>query len=166
MGQGLSVAVDGLSLCKADIKPWLFSKKKGSKSLDVDGGRSTSSGSSPALRHQVRRQARSTGGLLHGARLQPRARTPARRHEEGRLLTSSSHSCSKDAYRKTGASSDPSSPAPTCSLTHDGATVSKQGRVVKRTLDTGTLNTYQNYSSCPRFAHTRVPSLARLLEML
>ncbi|KAI4972627.1 hypothetical protein ZWY2020_003552 [Hordeum vulgare] len=56
MGQGLSVAVDGLSLCKADIKPWLFSKKKGSKSLDVDGGRSTSSGSSPALRHQVRRQ--------------------------------------------------------------------------------------------------------------
>ncbi|XP_048551425.1 uncharacterized protein LOC125531059, partial [Triticum urartu] len=40
MGQGLSVAVDALScqsLRKADIKPWLFSKKKGSKSLDADG---------------------------------------------------------------------------------------------------------------------------------
>uniref|UniRef100_A0ACD6A6E3 Uncharacterized protein n=1 Tax=Avena sativa TaxID=4498 RepID=A0ACD6A6E3_AVESA len=46
MGQGLSVGVDDLSgagagqcLCKADIKPWLFSKKKGSKSLDADGGK-------------------------------------------------------------------------------------------------------------------------------
>lgn len=48
MGQGLSVGVDDLSgsgsgsgqcLCKADIKPWLFSKKKGSRSLDADGGK-------------------------------------------------------------------------------------------------------------------------------
>nr|ACN33725.1 unknown [Zea mays] len=42
MGQGLSVGVDDLSghcLCKADIKPWLFSKKKGSKSLDVEDGK-------------------------------------------------------------------------------------------------------------------------------
>lgn len=38
--QGLSVAVDDVSgqcLYKADIKPWLFSKKKGSKSLDAAG---------------------------------------------------------------------------------------------------------------------------------
>uniref|UniRef100_A0A0A9DDZ3 DUF868 domain-containing protein n=1 Tax=Arundo donax TaxID=35708 RepID=A0A0A9DDZ3_ARUDO len=42
MGQGLSIGVDDLSsqcLCKADIKPWLFSKKKGSKSLDVEDGK-------------------------------------------------------------------------------------------------------------------------------
>ncbi|KAF7060587.1 hypothetical protein CFC21_067372, partial [Triticum aestivum] len=42
MGQGLSFAVDALSgqsLRKADIKPWLFSKKKGSKSLDADGAK-------------------------------------------------------------------------------------------------------------------------------
>jgi hypothetical protein len=42
MGQGLSVGVDDLSgqcLCKADIKPWLFSKKKGSKRLDVEDGK-------------------------------------------------------------------------------------------------------------------------------
>ncbi|KAG8098679.1 hypothetical protein GUJ93_ZPchr0013g33982 [Zizania palustris] len=42
MGQGLSIGVDDLSnqcLCKADIKPWLFSKKKGSKRLDVDDGK-------------------------------------------------------------------------------------------------------------------------------
>ncbi|KAL6894290.1 hypothetical protein ACP4OV_008388 [Aristida adscensionis] len=42
MGQGLSVGVDDLAnhcLCKADIKPWLFSKKKGSKSLDVEDGK-------------------------------------------------------------------------------------------------------------------------------
>lgn len=43
MGQGLSVGVDDLSsghcLCKADIKPWLFSKKKGSRSLDVEDGK-------------------------------------------------------------------------------------------------------------------------------
>lgn len=39
MGQGLSVGIDDLSnqcLCKVDIKPWLFSKRKGSKNLEVD----------------------------------------------------------------------------------------------------------------------------------
>lgn len=39
MGQGLSVGIDDSAnqcLCKVDIKPWLFSKRKGSKSLDVD----------------------------------------------------------------------------------------------------------------------------------
>lgn len=39
MGQGLSVGIDDSSnqcLCKVDIKPWLFSKRKGSKSLDVE----------------------------------------------------------------------------------------------------------------------------------
>jgi hypothetical protein len=39
MGQGLSVGIDDLSnqcLCKVDIKPWLFSKRKGSKNLVVD----------------------------------------------------------------------------------------------------------------------------------
>lgn len=39
MGQGLSIGVDdsaNQSLCKVDIKPWLFSKRKGSKSLEVD----------------------------------------------------------------------------------------------------------------------------------
>lgn len=39
MGQGLSISVDdstNQSLGKLDIKPWLFSKKKGSKSLDAD----------------------------------------------------------------------------------------------------------------------------------
>lgn len=41
MGQALSVAVDDSSnrcLCKAEIKPWLFSKRKGSKAMEVDGG--------------------------------------------------------------------------------------------------------------------------------
>lgn len=39
MGQGLSVGIDdntNQSLCKVDIKPWLFSKKKGSKSLEAN----------------------------------------------------------------------------------------------------------------------------------
>ena len=39
MGQGLSVGIDDLAnqcLCKVDIKPWLFSKRKGSKNLEVD----------------------------------------------------------------------------------------------------------------------------------
>ncbi|XXG64171.1 hypothetical protein AAC387_Pa05g2196 [Persea americana] len=39
MGQGLCVGIDDSTnhcLCKVDIKPWLFSKKKGSKSLEVD----------------------------------------------------------------------------------------------------------------------------------
>lgn len=39
MGQGLSVGIDdnsNQSLCKVDIKPWLFSKKKGSKSVEAD----------------------------------------------------------------------------------------------------------------------------------
>lgn len=38
MGQVLSVGIDdssNQSLCKVDIKPWLFSKRKGSKSLEV-----------------------------------------------------------------------------------------------------------------------------------
>ncbi|XWS42483.1 hypothetical protein CRYUN_Cryun16bG0017800 [Craigia yunnanensis] len=38
MGQGLSVGIDDSAnqcLCKVDIKPWLFSKRKGSKSLEV-----------------------------------------------------------------------------------------------------------------------------------
>lgn len=38
MGQGLSVGIDDSSnqcLCKVDIKPWLFSKRKGSKSLEA-----------------------------------------------------------------------------------------------------------------------------------
>jgi hypothetical protein len=40
--QGLSVTVDdtcGQCLCKADVKPWLFSKKKGSKSLTAGDGK-------------------------------------------------------------------------------------------------------------------------------
>lgn len=39
MGQGLSIGIDNSSnqcLCKVDIKPWLFSKRKGSKSLEVE----------------------------------------------------------------------------------------------------------------------------------
>ncbi|GFY98798.1 hypothetical protein Acr_13g0001990 [Actinidia rufa] len=39
MGQGLSIGIDNSAnqcLCKFDIKPWLFSKRKGSKNLDVD----------------------------------------------------------------------------------------------------------------------------------
>ncbi|KAL8166418.1 hypothetical protein V2J09_007917 [Rumex salicifolius] len=42
MGQGLSVGVDdstNQSLCKADIK-WWFSKKRGSKTIEVDDSRS------------------------------------------------------------------------------------------------------------------------------
>lgn len=42
MGQGLSVVIDDLAnncLCKVDIKPWLFSKRKGSKNLEVDSGK-------------------------------------------------------------------------------------------------------------------------------
>ncbi|KAA3472210.1 DUF868 domain-containing protein [Gossypium australe] len=38
MGQGLSVGIDDSTnqcLCKVDIKPWLFSKRKGSKSLEA-----------------------------------------------------------------------------------------------------------------------------------
>lgn len=37
MGQGLSVGIDDTNqcLCKVDIKPWLFSKRKGSKSLEA-----------------------------------------------------------------------------------------------------------------------------------
>ncbi|KAK9035469.1 hypothetical protein V6N11_077509 [Hibiscus sabdariffa] len=37
MGQGLGVSID--DLCKVDIKPGLFSKRKGSKNLDVDSGK-------------------------------------------------------------------------------------------------------------------------------
>lgn len=39
MGQGLSVGIDdssNRSLCKVEIKPWLFSKKKGYKSIELD----------------------------------------------------------------------------------------------------------------------------------
>lgn len=39
MGQGLTVAIDdstSQSLCKVDVKPWLFSKRKGAKSLEID----------------------------------------------------------------------------------------------------------------------------------
>ncbi|KAB1204160.1 hypothetical protein CJ030_MR8G025868 [Morella rubra] len=42
MGQGLSVWVDDLAkncLCKVDIKPWLFSKRKGSKNLEMDSSK-------------------------------------------------------------------------------------------------------------------------------
>lgn len=42
MGQGLSVGIDdsdGHCLCKVDIKPWLFSKRRGSKSLEVEGNK-------------------------------------------------------------------------------------------------------------------------------
>ncbi|XVE62849.1 hypothetical protein DITRI_Ditri06bG0152800 [Diplodiscus trichospermus] len=38
MGQGVSVGIDDSAnqcLCKVDIKPWLFSKRKGSKSLEA-----------------------------------------------------------------------------------------------------------------------------------
>ncbi|KAJ6791480.1 Uncharacterized protein M6B38_245035 [Iris pallida] len=41
MGQGLAVGIDdscSRSLCKVDIKPWLFTKTKGSRSLDTDAG--------------------------------------------------------------------------------------------------------------------------------
>lgn len=40
MGQGLSVGIDddvsNQCLCKVEIKPWIFSKRKGSKNLEVD----------------------------------------------------------------------------------------------------------------------------------
>ncbi|KAL4198448.1 hypothetical protein AMTRI_Chr03g140260 [Amborella trichopoda] len=39
MGQGLSVGIDDSTnqcLCKVDLKPWLFSKRKGSKTLDAE----------------------------------------------------------------------------------------------------------------------------------
>ncbi|KAI8028278.1 hypothetical protein LOK49_LG02G01812 [Camellia lanceoleosa] len=42
MGQGLSVGIDDSSnqcVCKVDIKPWLFSKRKGSKSLEADSSK-------------------------------------------------------------------------------------------------------------------------------
>lgn len=42
MGQGLSVGIDDLAnqcLCKVDVKPWLFTKKKGSKNLEVDSSK-------------------------------------------------------------------------------------------------------------------------------
>ncbi|KAL2323540.1 hypothetical protein Fmac_027919 [Flemingia macrophylla] len=42
MGQGLSVGIDDLGnhcLCKVEIKPWLFSKRKGSKNLEVQSGK-------------------------------------------------------------------------------------------------------------------------------
>ncbi|XWS31562.1 hypothetical protein CRYUN_Cryun23aG0086900 [Craigia yunnanensis] len=41
-GQGLSVAIDDSAnqcLCKIDIKPWSFSKRKGSKNLELDSGK-------------------------------------------------------------------------------------------------------------------------------
>ncbi|KAK9086805.1 hypothetical protein Syun_029199 [Stephania yunnanensis] len=42
MGQGLSVGIDDSTnqcICKVDVKPWLFSKKKGSKSLKADSSK-------------------------------------------------------------------------------------------------------------------------------
>jgi hypothetical protein len=42
MGQGLSVGIDELGnhcLCKFDIKPWLFSKRKGCKNLEVESSK-------------------------------------------------------------------------------------------------------------------------------
>ena len=42
MGQGLSIGIDDSTnqcLCKVDIKPWLFSKRKGSKNLEVDSSK-------------------------------------------------------------------------------------------------------------------------------
>ncbi|XP_059649359.1 uncharacterized protein LOC132295214 [Cornus florida] len=42
MGQGLGVAIDDNTnqcLCKVEIKPWLFSKKRGSKSLEADSSK-------------------------------------------------------------------------------------------------------------------------------
>ncbi|KAM3384793.1 hypothetical protein ACQJBY_009033 [Aegilops geniculata] len=41
MGQALAIAVhdsSGRCLCRTEIKPWLFSKRKGSKAMEVDGG--------------------------------------------------------------------------------------------------------------------------------
>jgi hypothetical protein len=41
MGQALSVSVDDYAnkcLCKTEVKPWLFSKRKGSKVVEVHGG--------------------------------------------------------------------------------------------------------------------------------
>ncbi|TKY52632.1 kinesin KP [Spatholobus suberectus] len=42
MGQGLSVGIDDLGnhcLCKVEIKPWLFSKRKGSRNLEIQSGK-------------------------------------------------------------------------------------------------------------------------------
>lgn len=42
MGQGLSVAIDDSDnqcLCKVDVKPWLFSRRKGCKNLDSDSSK-------------------------------------------------------------------------------------------------------------------------------
>ncbi|KAI4349500.1 hypothetical protein L6164_010083 [Bauhinia variegata] len=42
MGQGLSIGIDELGnqcLCKVDIKPWLFSKRKGSKNFEVESSK-------------------------------------------------------------------------------------------------------------------------------
>lgn len=42
MGQGFSIGIDdsaSRSLCKVDIRPWLFSKRKGSRSVEVDSSK-------------------------------------------------------------------------------------------------------------------------------
>ncbi|KAF3436284.1 hypothetical protein FNV43_RR23376 [Rhamnella rubrinervis] len=42
MGQGLSIGIDDSAnqcLCKVEIKPWLFSKRKGCKNLEVDSSK-------------------------------------------------------------------------------------------------------------------------------
>ncbi|KAE8780461.1 hypothetical protein D1007_46384 [Hordeum vulgare] len=95
MGQGLSVAVDGLSgqsLCKADIKPWLLSKKKGSKSLDVDEGKVDIFWDLSAARFGVRPELPEGFyvALVFDLKL-------------ALLLID----MKKDSYRKTGASSNP-----------------------------------------------------------
>ncbi|KAJ1291535.1 hypothetical protein BS78_02G322500 [Paspalum vaginatum] len=41
MGQALAIAIHDCSnrcLCKTEVKPWLFSKRKGSKVMELDGG--------------------------------------------------------------------------------------------------------------------------------
>ncbi|KAF8664550.1 hypothetical protein HU200_054732 [Digitaria exilis] len=41
MGQALAIAIHDSSnrcLCKTEVKPWLFSKMKGSKAMELDGG--------------------------------------------------------------------------------------------------------------------------------
>ncbi|KAF9618773.1 hypothetical protein IFM89_002641 [Coptis chinensis] len=42
MGQGLTIGIDdsrNQCLCKVDVKPWLFSKRKGSKSLEAESSK-------------------------------------------------------------------------------------------------------------------------------
>ncbi|CAN6481613.1 unnamed protein product [Victoria cruziana] len=36
MGQSMTMVVDGATICKVEVKPWLFAKKKGSKAIDIN----------------------------------------------------------------------------------------------------------------------------------